>query len=134
MNLKTYLLDCQDRINTKLDTVLPQSSITPMKLHQAMRYAVFSGGKRIRPAFIYAVGESLGAEKNVLDISCMAVELIHTFSLVHDDLPAIDNDDLRRGELSCHREFGEAIAVLVGDALLALSFEVMTHLEEEGVS
>lgn len=126
----TYLERCQARANKALDEVLPSSHKNPQNLHKAMRYAVFNGGKRIRSALIYATGEAFGANPKALDLISASVELIHAFSLVHDDLPAIDNDDLRRGKPACHKAFGEATAILAGDALLTLAFETLTALDK----
>lgn len=93
------------------------------KLHQAMAYSLFTGGKRLRPLLVYFTGEALHAPLNTLDAPAIAIELIHTFSLIHDDLPALDNDDYRRNQLTCHKKFGEDMAILAGDGLLALAFE-----------
>jgi len=114
-----------------LDQVLPVATQTPARLHEAMRYAVLSGGKRIRPLFVYASGECLRIDIEKLDAPATAIELIHAFSLVHDDLPAMDNDDLRRGQPTVHRKFDEATAILAADALQPLAFRVIarcTHL------
>lgn len=107
-----------------LENYLPSQSY-PEIIYEAMRYSVFAGGKRLRPALVMAAAEAVGGEANrVLNIAC-ALELIHTYSLIHDDLPAMDNDDFRRGKPTCHRVYGEAIAILAGDALLTLAFELM---------
>ena len=103
----------------------------PPLLHQAMRYATLNGGKRIRAALVYAAGEALGASTDNLDAAACAVELIHSYSLVHDDLPCMDDDDLRRGQPSCHRAYDDATALLVGDALQSLAFEVLAGCELE---
>ena len=118
------------RVNRALDACLPAAQCAPAQLHEAMRYAVLNGGKRVRATLVYAGGEAVGAEDAVLDAPACAVELIHAYSLVHDDLPAMDDDDLRRGKPTCHRAFGEANALLAGDALQSFAFQVMT----EGVS
>jgi geranylgeranyl pyrophosphate synthase len=102
------------------------SAATP-RLLEAMRYSTLAGGKRVRPVLVYATGEALGAPLEILDAAAAAVELIHVYSLVHDDLPAMDNDDLRRGRPTCHRAYDEATAILVGDALQARAFEVLAH-------
>lgn len=115
----------QDRIETALAAWLPESGIMPESLHKAMRYAVLGGGKRIRPILVYAAGETFSIPAGVLDGPACAVEMIHAYSLIHDDLPAMDNDDLRRGKPTCHRAFNEATAILAGDALQALAFEVL---------
>ncbi len=127
METAHFLNDYQTRINTFLAHVLPADNILPAELHQAMRYVVLSGGKRIRAALVYAAGEASGAELTVLDYMAAAVELIHAYSLVHDDLPAMDNDDLRHGKPTCHKIYGEAMAILVGDALQSLAFEILAQ-------
>ena len=113
------------RIGERLELALPQSSETPRRLHEAMRYAVLNGGKRVRPLLVYATGECLDVDPDLLDAPAVAIELIHAFSLVHDDLPAMDNDDLRRGEPTVHRKFDEACAILAADALQPLAFSVL---------
>lgn len=125
--LSTRLQYYQKRIENVLDDVLPAAEINPDHLHQAMRYSVLDGGKRIRPLLVYATGEALGIGPHVLDIPAAAVELIHVYSLIHDDLPAMDNDDLRRGKPTCHKAFDEATAILAGDALQALSSYLLAH-------
>ena len=113
------------RADEALARALPPETQEPVPLHQAMRYAVLGGGKRLRPVLVYATGQALGARLEVLDASAAAVEIIHAYSLVHDDLPAMDDDDLRRGQPTCHVAFGEAMAILAGDALQALAFEIL---------
>jgi len=113
------------RAERALAAALPDAAIPPERLHEAMRYAVLGGGKRMRPLLVYATGSALGAELEQLDPSACAVEIIHAYSLVHDDLPAMDDDDLRRGQPTCHKAFGEAMAILAGDALQALAFELL---------
>jgi farnesyl diphosphate synthase len=117
--------DYQSRIESVLDRVLPPAGDEPQRLHAAMRYAVLGGGKRVRPILVYAGGEAFGVAPPGLDGAAAAVELIHAYSLVHDDLPAMDDDDLRRGRPTCHRQFDEATAILAGDALQALAFDVL---------
>ena len=114
----------QDRAGRALDQRLPAAELHPADLHQAMRYAVLGGGKRIRPVLVYSAGAVVGAALEALDGPACAVEFIHAYSLIHDDLPAMDNDDLRHGRPSCHKAFGEALAILAGDALQALAFQV----------
>lgn len=121
-----------ERVERALERWLPAAQIQPTRLHQAMRYAVLVGGKRIRPALVYATGQALGVEAGVLDGPAAAVELIHAYSLVHDDLPAMDDDDLRRGRPTCHRAYDEGTAVLVGDALQSLAFYVLAR--DEGLA
>ncbi len=114
-----------ERVAKTLDAVLPPASEAPERLHDAMRYAVFNGGKRVRPLLVYAAGECLGLPEQLLDAPAAAVELIHAFSLVHDDLPAMDDDDLRRGKPTLHRQYDEATAILAADALQPLAFSVL---------
>jgi len=117
-----------ERVAQKLDAVLPPADQPPKRLHDAMRYAVFNGGKRIRPLLVYATGECLGLAPALLDAPAAALELIHAFSLVHDDLPAMDDDDLRRGKPTLHRQFDEATAILAADALQPLAFSVLASI------
>ena len=124
-NLKAYLTACQNRVERALDARLPADNILPQTLHQAMRYSVLDGGKRTRPLLTYATGQALGIKEEALDAQACAVEFIHVYSLIHDDLPAMDNDDLRRGKPTCHKAFDDATAILAGDALQALAFEIL---------
>ncbi len=119
------LAACSVRVEDCLDRWLPDAGKPPARLHDAMRYAVLGGGKRVRPALVYFTGCALGVPEARLDGPAAAVELIHAYSLVHDDLPAMDDDDLRRGRPTCHRAFDEATAILVGDALQVLAFEIL---------
>jgi farnesyl diphosphate synthase len=114
-----------ERADAALAQALPPEQQPPQELHRAMRYAVLGGGKRLRPILVYATGSALGAAPERLDAAAAAVEIIHAYSLVHDDLPAMDDDELRRGRPTCHVAFGEAMAILAGDALQALAFEVL---------
>lgn len=114
------------RAEQALEMRLPTAEASPAELHRAMRYAVLGGGKRLRPLLVYATAHALGHDDAALDASACAVELIHAYSLVHDDLPAMDDDALRRGRPTCHIAFGEAMAILAGDALQALAFELLT--------
>ena len=123
-----------ERLEGKLHLVLPGGDQTPGYLHQAMRYAVLGPGKRFRAALVYATGESLGVDLNILDVPACAVELVHAFSLIHDDLPAMDDDAFRRGKPSCHLAFDEATAILAGDALQTLAFESIADDSHVGVS
>ena len=123
--LPRALLATSDRAELALERLLPAATQPPETLHQAMRYAVLGGGKRLRPMLVYATGLALGASLDHLDTAAAAVEFIHAYSLVHDDLPAMDDDALRRGKPTCHVAFGEAMAILAGDALQALAFEIL---------
>lgn len=115
------------RVETALEATLPSADTLPMRLHEAMRYAVLGTGKRLRPVLVYAAGEAVGVPPEDLDPPACAVELIHAYSLVHDDLPCMDDDDLRRGRATCHRAFDEPTAVLVGDALQSLAFRTLAE-------
>ncbi len=115
------------RVEHALDRWLPPECLHPANLHKAMRYSALGGGKRLRPALTYATGEALGVPLDLLDGVACAVELIHVYSLVHDDLPAMDDDDLRRGKPSCHKAFDEATAILAGDAMQTLAFYILAH-------
>ena len=115
----------RERLEAYLDRLLPAANAPPEKLHAAMRYAAIGAGKRYRAALVYATGTSLGASEESLDAAAGAIELIHAFSLIHDDLPAMDDDDLRRGKPTCHKAFGEATAILAGDALQTIAFEAI---------
>jgi farnesyl diphosphate synthase len=119
-----------ERVAAKLDSVLPTATTSPQLLHDAMRYAVFNGGKRVRPLLVYAAGECLQVPEQALDAPAAAIELIHAFSLVHDDLPAMDDDDLRRGKPTVHRQYDEATAILAADALQPLAFSVLANLPD----
>jgi len=126
-NLKAYLTACQNRVERALDARLPAENILPQTLHQAMRYSTMNGGKRMRPMLTYATGQALGLSEDSLDGPACAVECIHVYSLIHDDLPAMDNDDLRRGKPTCHKAYDEATAILAGDALQALAFDILAN-------
>jgi len=123
--LQSFLTDCQKRVQSALDDRLPDREIQPKSLHEAMRYAVLGPGKRVRPALIYGAGLAIGLHPGALNAAACALELIHAYSLVHDDLPAMDDDDLRRGRPTCHKVFDEATAILAGDALQTLAFQVL---------
>lgn len=120
-----YLSLCQQRINAYLGTQLNTPQPRLERLYSAMRYSVVNGGKRVRPLLAYASCEALGGQPQQADPAAAAVELIHAYSLIHDDLPAMDDDDLRRGQPTCHRAFDEATAILAGDALQAMAFELL---------
>lgn len=129
---KTTLEACARATNAALETILPPSDERPARLHQAMRHSIFSGGKRLRSALCMSACEACGASaSDALQAAC-ALELLHTYTLIHDDLPAMDDDTLRRGRPTCHIAFDEATAILAGDALLTLSFEVLAGLPEIG--
>src|SRR5512145_393761 len=119
-------LECwRCRVEHELDAWLPPETASPQRLHAAQRYSVLGPGKRIRPALAYATAETLGVALERVDAAACAVELIHAYSLVHDDLPAMDDDDLRRGRPTCHRAFDEATAILAGDSLQVLAFKIL---------
>ena len=123
--IDTFFREHQTRVERVLERCLPPADAVPTRLHEAMRYSVLGGGKRLRPILVYATGAALGIDPRSLDAPAAAVELIHAYSLVHDDLPAMDDDDLRRGRPTTHRAFDEATAILTGDALQVLAFEVL---------
>lgn len=126
-DLSSYLDDRRKMIDRCLDAVLPAETDPPLVLHKAMRYCVFSGGKRLRPILCLAAAEAVGGDPDVACSAAAAVEILHTYTLVHDDLPCMDDDDVRRGKPTVHVAFGEATAVLTGDALQALAYEVTTR-------
>ena len=126
INKNDFLAGCQERIEKKLREQLPNTDRLPLELHQAMHYSATSPGKRIRPLLVYAAGHALGTAPENLDHQACAVEFIHVYSLIHDDLPAMDDDELRRGQPTCHVKFGEAMAILAGDALQSLAFETLS--------
>lgn len=115
----------QRRIEVALESQLPDPATHPRRLHEALRYSVLGGGKRVRPVLVYATAATLGLSETLVDGAACAVEFIHAYSLVHDDLPAMDNDDMRRGRPACHKAYDEATAILVGDALQVLAFQVL---------
>ena len=126
MDIKAYLSKKKDIVDKALEKLVPPAKTFPPAVHEAMRYSLFAGGKRVRPILAIAAAEALGApSKDLLPVAC-SLELIHTYSLIHDDLPAMDNDDLRRGRPTCHKVYGEAIAILAGDGLLNMAFEVLS--------
>ena len=126
-DLQGYLDDRTERVNRALDEFLPGGSVPPATIHKAMRYSLFAGGKRMRPMLCLAAATACGGEeKEAMPLAC-AVECIHTYSLIHDDLPAMDNDDFRRGKPTSHKVFGEGIAVLAGDALVTQAFEIVAQ-------
>ena len=129
--MQEFIAHHQARINSVLLAYLPDENTIPITLHRAMHYSIFGGGKRIRALLVYATGEAFTGNIELLDIAAAAIELVHGYSLIHDDLPAMDNDDLRHGKPSCHIAFNEAIAILTGDALQSLAFEILASKEEK---
>ena len=127
--MKSVFQDSRALVEVELNNLLPVSSTAPEKVHQAIRWSVFAGGKRFRPALLLATGQTFGAEITDLIKTACAFEMIHTYSLIHDDLPSMDDDDLRRGRPTCHVRFGEAIAILAGDALQTLAFRTIAEDE-----
>lgn len=125
--LQAFLDKCCARLDESLARLLPPATTHPANLHKAMRYAALGSGKRIRPALVFASGQAVGSPDARLDGPACAVECIHAYSLIHDDLPSMDDDDLRRGKPSCHKAFDEATAILAGDALQALGFHILAH-------
>jgi len=126
-DLSTYLARQGERIHAALEDLVPAESVEPAVVHRAMRYSLFAGGKRVRPILAIAAAEALGLEDAVPLAPACALEMLHTYSLIHDDLPALDNDDLRRGRPTNHKVFGDAMAILAGDALLTLAFQVLAQ-------
>ena len=127
--LQEFLVNVNRDLDATLDDLIPKADAAPSRLHEAIRWSVFAGGKRIRPAVLMAVGEAFGAMGRQLLRTAAAVEMIHTYSLIHDDLPSMDNDDLRRGKAACHKKFGEATAILAGDVLQTLAFKAAANDE-----
>jgi geranylgeranyl diphosphate synthase type II len=132
--LDAYLKDRQKIIEEALQRYLPDEDAIPQELHTATHYSVFAGGKRIRPILCLAAHEACGGDLAAAMPTACALELIHTYSLIHDDLPAMDNDDLRRGKPTCHKVFGDAMAILAGDALLTEAFVLLAHSEKVRLS
>jgi len=128
MTLPEYLTQQQQRVDAALERAVPPESTPPETIHKAMRYSLFAGGKRIRPILCIAAAECVSDDTDGVEAAACALELIHTYSLIHDDLPALDNDDLRRGRPTSHKVFGEAMAILAGDALLTHAFVVLSGI------
>src|SRR5262245_56221008 len=126
MSLREYLAEQRDIIDRELDRLVPDESVPPATIHRAMRYSLFAGGKRIRPLLCLAAADAVSPNATGAITAACTLEFIHTYSLIHDDLPALDNDDYRRGKLTCHKVFGEAMAILAGDALLTLAFQTLS--------
>ena len=129
MTIEAYIAHQQKRVDSALDRWVPPESQDPSVIHRAMRYSLFAGGKRIRPLLCIAAAETVSDAPIGVENAACSLELIHTYSLIHDDLPALDNDDLRRGRPTCHKVFGDAMAILAGDSLLTLAFEVLSKLD-----
>jgi geranylgeranyl pyrophosphate synthase len=129
LELDSLLAGSRALVEVELNNLLPSSAAAPEKIHQAIRWSVFAGGKRFRPALLLAVGEAFGAPFEALIRTACAFEMVHTYSLIHDDLPAMDDDDLRRGRPTCHVRFDEATAILAGDALQTLAFQTIAEDE-----
>jgi geranylgeranyl diphosphate synthase type II len=130
VTLAQFVVDTRKLVDAALDRILPAESVPPVRVHAAIRWSVFAGGKRFRPLLSLAVGETLGTDQARLIMTACALEMIHTYSLIHDDLPSMDNDDLRRGRATCHVRFGEATAILAGDALQTLAFKTVSEDEK----
>lgn len=124
-----FIVEIGALVDAALDELLPSSDRSPFRLHEAMRWSIFAGGKRIRPAILFAAGRTFGADDSRLVRTAAAIEMIHTYSLIHDDLPAMDDDDLRRGRASCHKQFDEATAILAGDVLQTIAFKAIAYDE-----
>jgi geranylgeranyl diphosphate synthase type II len=132
MNLRDYLAQQQQLVDSELDRLVPPETAAPETIHRAMRYSLFAGGKRIRPILCIEAARTLSDSRDGVIAAACSLELIHTYSLIHDDLPALDNDDYRRGKLTNHKVFGEAMAILAGDSLLTLAFQVLAQLPVSG--
>jgi geranylgeranyl diphosphate synthase, type II len=128
MNLRDYLATQQRLVDAELESLVPPETAAPETIHRAMRYSLFAGGKRIRPILCIEAARAAAGEVPGVEAAACALELVHTYSLIHDDLPALDNDDYRRGKLTNHKVFGEAMAILAGDSLLTLAFQVLAKL------
>ena len=126
-DFSAYLTDRRQFVDALLDRVIPTADTRPSTLHRAMRHSIFAGGKRLRPVLCIAAAEACGGSKEAAGFNACAVECLHTYTLIHDDLPCMDDDDLRRGVPTCHKVFGDGVAVLAGDALQALAFELVTR-------
>src|SRR4051794_7910111 len=124
MNLRDYLAQQQKLVDAELDRLVPREEVAPATIHRAMRYSLFAGGKRIRPILCIEAARTVTDSYDGVVAAACALELVHTYSLIHDDLPAMDNDDYRRGKLTNHKVFGDAMAILAGDALLTQAFEI----------
>jgi geranylgeranyl diphosphate synthase type II len=128
MSFREYLAAQQQLIDLELERLVPSESVPPQTIHRAMRYSLFAGGKRVRPVLCMEAARAVADAPTGIETAACALEFVHTYSLVHDDLPALDNDDYRRGKLTSHKVFGEAMAILTGDALLTLAFETLSSM------
>jgi geranylgeranyl diphosphate synthase, type II len=128
MDITAYIAQSKKAVDEYLDRLLPPETQEPTTIHRAMRHSIFAGGKRVRPILVLASGESLSGDRDVLLHLGAGIEMMHTYSLIHDDLPALDNDDLRRGIPTCHKIFGEAMAILAGDSLMTRCYQVLAEL------
>lgn len=129
MTLPEYLKSQQARVDSEIERLVPPESVEPKTIHRAMRYSLMAGGKRIRPILCLEAAETVTGARDVVLTAACSLEFIHTYSLIHDDLPSLDNDDFRRGKPTCHKVFGEAMAILAGDSLLTLAFQVLAELQ-----
>jgi len=130
IDARAFFASCRALIDSQLDRLIPKESEEPIRVHSAIRWSLFAGGKRFRPALLLATGQTFGANADRLLRTACALEMIHTYSLIHDDLPSMDNDDLRRGRPTCHVKFDEATAILAGDALQTLAFQTIAEDED----
>ena len=128
MSFREYLAAQRQLIDREIERVVPAEDVPPATIHRAMRYSLFAGGKRVRPILCLEAGRAVSDSTQGIETAACALEFVHTYSLIHDDLPALDNDDYRRGKLTCHKVFGEAMAILTGDALLTLAFETLSAM------
>lgn len=131
---RSFLSECRALVDERLDKLIPAEDAEPTSVHSAIRWSLFAGGKRLRPALVLATGRTFGAQDALLVDAACALEMIHTYSLIHDDLPAMDDDDLRRGRPTCHIRFGEATAILAGDVLQTLAFQIIAEDESLAAS
>ncbi len=132
MSFREHLARQQQIIDRELERLVPAENAPPETIHRAMRYSLFAGGKRVRPMLCLEAARAIADEPRGIETAACSLEFVHTYSLIHDDLPALDNDDYRRGKLTSHKVFGEAMAILAGDALLTLAFEVLSKMDAVG--
>ncbi|HEX8492376.1 MAG TPA: farnesyl diphosphate synthase [Pyrinomonadaceae bacterium] len=131
---RSFLSECRALVDERLDKLIPAEDVEPKSVHSAIRWSLFAGGKRLRPALLLATGRTFGTQDALLLDAACALEMVHTYSLIHDDLPAMDDDDLRRGRPTCHIRFGEATAILAGDVLQTLAFQIIAEDEQLAAS